>query len=123
MAPRNVVTLSNVPVELHEWFKRLAAQETEKQGKRITFCDLVVEAMEEYKADHQDGSGDGPNGHYEYYLKDGQGPFKDIQSAMDALGMDRDDRPHHNRWGRLSEDLKAKIERRPRPAEVAHVTN
>jgi len=51
---------------------------------------------------------------WEYYLKDGRGPYADIQAAMDAMGMDRDNRPHHNRWDRLSSQLKEQIQHRPK---------
>ncbi len=44
-----------------------------------------------------------------FYLQDGSGPFVDIQLAMDALGMPKDKRPTHKRYGRLSKDLQAQI--------------
>ena len=49
---------------------------------------------------------------WEYYLQDDRGPFSDIQAAMDAMGMDKEERPHHNRWDRLSTQLKTQIQRR-----------
>jgi hypothetical protein len=51
-------------------------------------------------------------GGWEYYLQDGRGPYADIQKAMDAMGMDQEERPHHNRWDRLSTSLKNQIPRR-----------
>lgn len=51
-------------------------------------------------------------GGWEYYLQDGRGPYADIQKAMDAMGMDKEERPHHNRWDRLSTSLKNQIPRR-----------
>jgi len=53
-------------------------------------------------------------GEWEYYLQDGRGPFKTVQLAMDALGLDANNRPQHNRWDRLSTDLKEKIQHRPK---------
>jgi len=53
-------------------------------------------------------------GEWEYYLEDGRGPFESVQLAMDALGLDTDTRPQHNRWDRLSTALKEKIQRRPK---------
>lgn len=44
-----------------------------------------------------------------FYLATGEGPFADIQLAMDALGMPKDKRPTHKRYGRLSKELQAKI--------------
>jgi len=51
-------------------------------------------------------------GEWEYYLEDGRGPFESVQLAMDTLGLDKDNRPQHNRWDRLSTALKEKIQRR-----------
>ncbi len=51
-------------------------------------------------------------GEWEYYLEDGRGPFESVQTAMDTLGLDKDNRPQHNRWDRLSTALKEKIQRR-----------
>jgi len=53
-------------------------------------------------------------GEWEYYLQDGRGPFPDVQSAMDEMGMDKEKRPQHNRWDRLSSQLKEQIQRRPK---------
>jgi len=52
-------------------------------------------------------------GEWEYYLQDGRGPFESVQAAMDELGLDKNTRPMHNRWDRLSTALKEKIQRRP----------
>lgn len=53
-------------------------------------------------------------GEWEYYLEDGRGPYESVQLALDALGLDKDTRPQHNRWDRLSTALKEKIQRRPK---------
>ena len=53
-------------------------------------------------------------GEWAYYLQDGRGPFESVQAAMDELGMDKNNRPLHNRWDRLSTALKEKIQRRPK---------
>lgn len=53
-------------------------------------------------------------GEWEYWLKDERGPFTDIQAAMDEMGLDKENRPHHNRWDRLSTSLKEQIQRRPK---------
>lgn len=53
-------------------------------------------------------------GEWDYYLQDGRGPYETVQLAMDALGMDANNRPQHNRWDRLSTALKEKIQRRPK---------
>jgi hypothetical protein len=57
-----------------------------------------------------------PTGQWEYYLEDGRGPFANVQAAMDELGMDKATRPQHNRWDRLSTELKKKIQRREKKA-------
>ncbi len=51
-------------------------------------------------------------GQFEYILEDGRGPFDTVQLAMDKLGLDKATRPAHNRWDRLSTELKRKIQRR-----------
>ncbi|KKK65203.1 hypothetical protein LCGC14_2976510 [marine sediment metagenome] len=53
-------------------------------------------------------------GEWEYYLQDGRGPYESVQAAMDELGLNKDTRPTHNRWDRLSTALKEKILRRPK---------
>lgn len=53
-------------------------------------------------------------GEWEYYLEDGRGPYESVQLALDALGLDKETRPQHNRWDRLSTALKEKIQRRPK---------
>jgi len=55
----------------------------------------------------------------EYYLQDGRGPFESVQAAMDALGLDKATRPKHNRWDRLSTQLKESIRRRPAVGTVS----
>ena len=45
----------------------------------------------------------------QFHLKDGRGPFKTIQAAMDAMGLDPENRPNHNRYDRLSKKLQEEI--------------
>lgn len=44
------------------------------------------------------------------FLATGEGPFEDIQAALDALGIPKKQRPNHNRYNRLSQKLQAQIE-------------
>ena len=52
-----------------------------------------------------------------FYLAGGQspvpgsvpGPYATVQEALDALGLPKDKRPHHNRYDRLSAKLKKSI--------------
>lgn len=46
---------------------------------------------------------------FQYKLKDGRGPFVSIQEALDAMGMDKTNRPLHNRYDRLSKKLQEEI--------------
>lgn len=64
----------------------------------------VVEKAEAAKA----------SGGMEYYLADGRGPFATIQAAMDEMGLPKEQRPRHNRWDRLSGELKKAISPSPR---------
>ena len=71
------------------------------------------------KASPLKASANGNGGEYDYYLKDGQGPFADIQSAMDKMAIPKANRPVHNRYDRLSAKWQEKIERRPKAATAA----
>jgi len=51
-------------------------------------------------------------GEAEYYLADGRGPYATIQEALDAMGVDREKRPKHNRYDRLAATWKVAIQRR-----------
>jgi len=57
---------------------------------------------------------------WEYYLKD-RGPFQTVQAAMDALGLDKETRPQHNRWSRLATQLRGTIQRRPKAVGTVSV--
>ena len=46
---RNVITLSNIPKDLHYWLKTEAACRTRLTGKRIGIYQIVVQAVREYK--------------------------------------------------------------------------
>lgn len=48
--PRNVVTLSNIPRELHDWLKQEAVRLSEKTGKRTGLYQVVLLAIERYRA-------------------------------------------------------------------------
>jgi hypothetical protein len=47
--PRNIVTLSNIPVPLHNWLRHEKLIRSEEAGHRIPICELVVEALEMYQ--------------------------------------------------------------------------
>lgn len=53
-------------------------------------------------------------GEFDYFLADGRGPYPTVQDALDAMGVDREKRPKHNRWERLSATWKVTIIRRSR---------
>jgi hypothetical protein len=61
----------------------------------------------------------GNGGDYEYFLKDGRGPFDSIQKAMDEMKVPAEQRPAHNRYDRLSASWKEKIDRRPKATQPA----
>lgn len=48
---RNVVTLSNIPPDMHDWLKQEAARQAEKTGKRVGLYQVVMQAIEKYRAD------------------------------------------------------------------------
>jgi hypothetical protein len=47
---RNVVTLSDLPPDLHQWLKDEAIRLTEKTGKKTSLYQVVILATEEYRA-------------------------------------------------------------------------
>jgi len=82
---------------------------------------VAVAAKATRKASNGNGTGNGGNGNggqYDYYLKDGRGPFADIQAAMDAMGVAEANRPKHNRYDRLSAEWQGKIDRKAKTAET-----
>ena len=46
---RNVVTLSDIPKDLHDWLKTEAARRSRFSGKRVGICHVLVQAVREYK--------------------------------------------------------------------------
>jgi len=84
---------------------------------------LTVEVVNKARGNSQRkaNSGNG-NGNFEYYLKDGRGPYESVQKAMDELGIPQAQRPTHNRYDRLSNDWKGKIERREKAQQPASQT-
>ena len=62
---------------------------------------------------HQNGNGNGQS--WEYFLKDGRGPFATTHDALDALGIPKDKRgQYYHRWDRLPKELQEQLERRPK---------
>jgi len=47
---RNVVTLTYIDPELHQWLKDEAQRRTDKTGPRVTMTELIGEAIEQYRA-------------------------------------------------------------------------
>lgn len=47
---RNIVTISDIPVPLHDWLKHEALERKKLKGGRGHICKIVVEAIELYKA-------------------------------------------------------------------------
>ncbi len=47
---RNVVTLSHIDPELHQWLKDEAQRRTDKTGTRVTMTELIGEAIDQYRA-------------------------------------------------------------------------
>lgn len=46
---RNVVTLSDIPKDMHDWLKKEAARRSGILGKRLGISQLVVQAIREYR--------------------------------------------------------------------------
>jgi len=91
---------------LHGKFFALSVDDSGKLS-----IEVVTKANGTKKTTTTTTAGNG-NGNFEYFLADGRGGFESIQAAMEALGIPEANRPKHNRYDRLSEDWKTKIERR-----------
>lgn len=46
---RNVVTLSDIPKELHDWLRKEAARRSKSSGKRVGISQVVTQAVRELK--------------------------------------------------------------------------
>jgi hypothetical protein len=46
---RNVITLSDIPKELHDWLKIEAARRSKLSGKRVGIYQVVIQAIRELK--------------------------------------------------------------------------
>lgn len=53
---RNVVTLSDIPKDLHDWLKAEAARRSKLSGKRVGISQLVTQAVREYKGKRENPS-------------------------------------------------------------------
>jgi len=62
---RNVVTLSHLDPELHEWLKEEARRRTQDSGVRVHAWQLVNTALREFKArqDHDKPAGEVSHAH------------------------------------------------------------
>lgn len=54
MTVRNVVCISHIDPEVHEWFQHEATRRSQKIGKRVALWQVVEEALKEFKASHTD---------------------------------------------------------------------
>lgn len=54
MAMRNIVCISDLPPDAHEWAKTHAKVLTKERGKRTTMSDVVVEALTLLKQRYDD---------------------------------------------------------------------
>ena len=47
---RNVITLSDIPRDLHDWLRKEAALRSKQAGKRVGIYQVVIQAVRELKA-------------------------------------------------------------------------
>lgn len=135
---RNVISLSDVPPDLHEWLKDEAKRRSTEMRTKVKLYQVVVEALQRYRHDVEESRraptpaevkkpvapGKPSNGGFEYFLRDGRGPYPDVRSALQDLDIPESEKPKHNRYDRLALSLKIKIIRRPKNApESQAVTN
>lgn len=58
---RNVITLSDMPKDLHDWLKNEAYRQSRLKGRRIGIYQLVVQAVQEYRRNVEKNTGDPQN--------------------------------------------------------------
>lgn len=59
------------------------------------------------------GNGNGQS--WDYFLKDGRGPYASTLEALDAMGFPKDKRgQYYHRWDRLPKELQEQITRKPK---------
>ena len=77
--------------------------------------DGLPKALKRTPSKNGNGNGNGNGQSWEYFLKDGRGPFATTHDALDALGIAKDKRgQYYHRWDRLPKELQEQLERRPK---------
>ena len=77
--------------------------------------DGLPKALKRTPSKNGNGNGNGNGQSWEYFLKDGRGPFGTTHDALDALGIPKDKRgQYYHRWDRLPKELQEQLERRPK---------
>jgi len=108
---RNVITLSNIPPDLHEWTR--AEAERRKRlglpGASITAVHFHgLRAIQVQQATSKT------------YLLDGKGPYFSTLECLDALGVPQEERGRYwHRWDRLPQEYQARIQEVPQAKIVA----
>jgi hypothetical protein len=47
---RNVISISDMPADLHQWLKEEAERESKEAGRPVYMYQILIRAAEEYKA-------------------------------------------------------------------------
>jgi hypothetical protein len=134
---RNLITLSDIPTELHQWYKDEAHRRTLAKKTHVPLYTVINEALNRYMAEVEqarqlqpppqmpNGSTDGSpparktrNHDFDYFINTGGGPYPDVRTALQNLDIPEAEKPKHNRYERLSAILKVRIQRRPKTEAV-----
>jgi hypothetical protein len=54
---RNVITLSDMPKDLHNWLKQEAARQSSQKERRVGIYEVVIQAVREYKRKLRNNAG------------------------------------------------------------------
>lgn len=100
---RNVITLSNIPPDLHDWTRKEAKR---RQRLRLPGASITAVHLHSLKA-LQEKQGTSKK----TYLLDGKGPYYSVLECLDALGVPQEDRGRYwYRWDRLPQEYQARIQ-------------
>lgn len=110
---RNVISLSDIPVELEDWAKEQAARRKSLGLPRAAYYQIYVDGLRLLKERVQFGE-------KVFYLSDGRGPFYSTLECLDALGVPDEGRGlYWHRLDRLPQEYAEQIEVREHEPEEA----
>ena len=102
---RNVITLSNIPPDLHEWTREEAKRRKRLDLPGASITAVHLDSLRAVQVQQSTGK---------TYLLDGNGPYFSTLECLDALGVPQEDRGRYwYRLDRLPQEYQARIQEVP----------